>query len=61
MTSADYALQAVKGIKKSFDNALKNRVEEYMKLGFIQFYNTSEVSEIYTSTEGMNGVKEMRE
>ena len=61
MTSADYALQAVKGIKKSFDNALKNRVEEYMKLGFIQFYNTSEVSEIYTSTEGMNGVEELGE
>lgn len=32
-----------------------------MKLGFIQFYNTSEVSEIYTSTEGMNGVEELGE
>lgn len=61
MTSADYALQAVKGIKKSFDNALKNRIEEYMKLGFLQFYNTSEVSEIYTSTEGMDGVQELGE
>lgn len=61
MTSADYALQAVKGIKKSFDNALKNRIEQYMNMGFIQFYNTSEVSEIYTSTEGMSGVTELGE
>lgn len=61
MTSADYALQAVKGIKKSFDNACKNRIEKYMSAGFIQFYNTSEVSEIYTSTEGMSGVVELGE
>ncbi len=61
MTSADYALQAVKGIKKSFDNALKNKIEEYMKQGVIQFYNTSEVQEIYTSTEGMDGAKELGE
>ncbi len=61
MTSADYTLQAVKGIKKSFDNALKNKIEGYMKQGIIQFYNTSEVSEIYTSTEGMSGVTELGE
>jgi hypothetical protein len=61
MTSADYALQAVKGIKKSFDNACKNKIDGYMKQGYIQFYNTSEVSEIYTSTEGMTGVTELGE
>lgn len=61
MTSADYTLQAVKGIKKSFDNACKNKIEGYMKQGFIQFYNTPEVSEIYTSTEGMTGVTELGE
>lgn len=61
MTSADYALQAVKGIKKSFDNACKFRIEQYMKQGYLQFYNTSEVSEIYTSTEGMTGVVELGE
>ena len=61
MTSADYALQAVKGIKKSFDNACRNRIEAYMAQGYIQFYNTSEVSEIYTSTEGMTGVTELGE
>jgi len=61
MTSSDYALQAVKGIKKSFDNALKNRIETYMKQGIIQFYNTSEISEIHTSTEGMTGAQELGE
>jgi len=61
MTSSDYTLQAVKGIKKSFDNACKNKIEGYMKQGYIQFYNTSEVSEIYTSTEGMTGVTELGE
>jgi hypothetical protein len=61
MTSADYALQAVKGIKKSFDNAMKGKIEAYMKQGCIQFYNTSEVSEIFTSTEGLTGVEELGE
>lgn len=61
MDSAAYALQAVKGIKKSFDNALKNKIDEYMNMGYIQFYDTAEVSEIYTSTEGMDGVKELGE
>lgn len=61
MTSADYALQSVKGIKKSFDNAIQNKIEEYMKQGYLQFYKTSEVSEIYTSTEGMEGVIELGE
>jgi hypothetical protein len=58
-TPADYALQAVKGIKKSFDNACKYRIEQYMEQGYLQFYNTPEVSEIYTSTEGMSGVTEL--
>ncbi len=61
MQSADYALQAVKGIKKSFDNAVQNRLEKYMSQGFIKFYTTPEVSEIYTSTEGIDGTKELAE
>lgn len=61
MNSSDYALQAVKGIKKSFDNGLKYRVEQYMQEGCIKFYETSEISEIYTSTEGMTGVNELGE
>ena len=61
MTSEAYALQAVKGIKKSFDNACKYRIEQYMNQGYIEFYKTSEVAEIYTSSEGMNGVEELGE
>lgn len=61
MTSSDYALQAVKGIKKSFDNALKNKIEQYKGQGVLQFYSTSEVQEIFTSTEGMDGVTELGE
>ena len=61
MTSQDYALQAVKGIKKSFDNAVKNKLEEYMDNRIFDFYNTSEVFEIYTSTEGLNGSRKLAE
>jgi len=61
MTSQDYALQAVKGIKKSFDNAVKNKLEEYMDNRVFDFYNTSEVFEIYTSTEGLNGSRKLAE
>jgi len=61
MDSAAYTNQAVKGIKKSFDNAIQKRVDGYMKQGFIKFYQTPEVSEIYTTTEGMEGVIELGE
>lgn len=58
---ADYALQRVKGIKKSFDNAIKNKIEEYKDNRIIEFYDTVEVFEIFTSTEGMTGAKELGE
>ena len=58
---ADYALQRVKGIKKSFDNAIKNIIEEYKDNRIIKFYDTAEVFEIFTSTEGMTGAKELGE
>jgi predicted RNase H-like nuclease (RuvC/YqgF family) len=61
MDSSAYALQAVKGIKFSFDNAVKNKLQEYMEQGVIKFYQTSEITEIYTSTEGLNGSKELAE
>lgn len=61
MISSDAALQRVKGIKKSFDNAMYSHVEKYMNMGFIEFYSTSEVSEIFTSTESMDGVQELGE
>ena len=51
MISTDAALQRVKGIKKSFDNGVKNKLEQYMDNRVINFYRTSEISEIFTSTE----------
>lgn len=59
MTDADYALQKTKGIRKVFNNAMQNYIEEYMKQGYIKFYNTSEISEIYTSVEGITGAKKL--
>ncbi len=59
MTDADYALQNVKGIKKSFDNACQAKLEEYKDNRIIEFYDTTEVFEIYTSTEGLNGSREL--
>lgn len=59
MTPADYALQNVKGIKESFDNAAKMSIKQYEDAGIFGYYNTSEVSEIFTSTEGMTGSREL--
>jgi hypothetical protein len=61
MNSADYTIQAVKGIRDVFNNAARGYLETFMSLGYIKFYPTSEVSEIYTSNEGMTGVKELGE
>lgn len=57
--NADYALQAVKGIKQDFDNSAKASLDMYKDNNIFDFYNTDEVFEIYTSTESMNGVKEL--
>lgn len=57
--NAEYALQAVKGIKKDFDNSAKDSLDMYKDNQIFDFYNTSEVFEIYTSTESMNGIKEL--
>lgn len=58
---ADFAEQRVKGIKKSFDNAIRNKIEEYKDNRIIAFYDTTEVFELFTSTEGMTGAKELGE
>jgi len=55
----EYALQAVKGIKKVFDNAQGNKIKQYMPNGIIDIYDTTEVFEIFTSTEGMTGSKKL--
>ena len=55
----NYALQRVKGIKESFDNGVQEELMQYMDNRVIDMYTTSEVFEIFTSTEGLTGFKEL--
>lgn len=59
MEPADYVNQQLKGIGEVFHNAAENYIKDYMKLGYIKFYETSEVSEIFNSTESMSGYAEL--
>lgn len=60
-TSQDYALQAVKGIREVFDNAVQYDLNVFRDQNIIEFYSTDEFNEIFTSTEGLTGVKELAE
>lgn len=59
MTSADYAYQAVKGIKEVFNNTMGDNILTLMENRIIDFYVTSESSEIFTSTEGLTGIESL--
>ena len=59
MTPQEFALQAVKGIKYSFDNGMSSKLDLYVDNRVIDMYDTDEVFEIFTSTEGMTGAKEL--
>ena len=59
MNKADYAIQAVKGITETFNNGVQDALEVYKDNRVFDFVNSSEVFEIFTSTEGMNGVTEL--
>jgi hypothetical protein len=58
-TPQEFALQAVKGIKMSFDNGMSNKLDQYVDNRMIAMYPTDEVFEIFTSTEGMTGSKKL--
>lgn len=55
----EYALQRVKGIKKSFDNAASEKIRSYQDMRIFDFYNTTEVFEKFTSTEGLGGSRKL--
>ena len=59
MTPQEFALDAVKGIKLSFDNGMTNKLEQYVDNKIVDMYPTDEVFEIFTSTEGMTGSKKL--
>lgn len=58
-TPQEFALQAVKGISKSFDNGMSGKIDQYMDNRIVDMYQTDEVFEIFTSTEGMTGAKKL--
>jgi len=58
-TPQEFALQAVKGIKKSFDNGMRHMIDDYVDNKIVDIYPTDEVFEIFTSTEGMTGAKKL--
>jgi len=61
MNSQDYTLQAVKGIKEVFNNAMGEMLEQFMDNRIIKFYTTNVDDEIFTSTEGLTGIEELGE
>jgi len=61
MNSQDIAVGAVKGISEVFKNSATNKILEYKNIPIFSMKTTSELSEIFTSTEGMSGVKKLAE
>jgi hypothetical protein len=59
MTPQEFALQAVKGIAYSFDNGMSTKLDLAVDPRLIDIYDTDEVFEIFTSTEGMTGAKKL--
>jgi hypothetical protein len=59
MTPQEFALQAIKGIAYSFDNGMSSQLDLFVDNRVIDIYDTDEVFEIFTSTEGMTGAKKL--
>jgi len=61
MSTSDYVLQEVKGIKKSFDNMVDTDILALKNLPIFKIANTDEYTEIFTSTEGLQGTRKLAE
>ena len=59
MNYTDYTNQAFKGIKEVIHNAMSGSIEALKENRVIDFYNTNEAEEIFTSTEGIVGIEEL--
>lgn len=57
----NYVNQALKGVKESFDNGAANDILKYRDSRIFDFETSSEFQEIFTSTEGLTGSKELAE
>jgi len=61
MSTTNYVLQDVKGIKESFDNASRIAIMSYAGLPTFMIEETDQFSEIFTSTESLGGTRELGE
>lgn len=59
MNRSDYAIQAVKGIMEVANNGVQEDLMVYKDNRVFDFAQSSEVFEIFTSTEGVNGTIEL--
>jgi len=59
--SQDYALQAAKGIKEVFRNSVNFDLNVFKNQKIVEYYSTDEFAEIFTSTEGLSGVRTLAE
>lgn len=59
MNDANYTNQVYKGIKEVIHNAMSSSIEALKENRVIDFYNTTEAEEIFTSTEGITGIEEL--
>ena len=59
MNKSDYTNQLFKGIKEVIHNAMSDSIEALKENRVINFYNTDEAEEIFTSTEGITGIEQL--
>ena len=58
---SEYTLANVKGVKKSFDNAAEADILKWKDTRLFNIVETTEWSEIFNSTESMDGIIELSE
>jgi len=60
-TISDYTNLAIKGLQEPFRLAVKNRLESYLDIDFINFGSSTEYDKIYSSLEGVSGFRKLGE
>jgi hypothetical protein len=58
---SDYTNLAIKGLQEPFRLAVKNRLESYLDIDFINFGSSTEYDKIYSSLEGVSGFRKLGE
>ncbi len=60
-TISDYTKLAIKGLQEPFRLAVKNRLESYLDIDFINFGSSTEYDKIYSSLESVSGFRKLGE